>query len=304
MVNYIYWKMEIQSAVKRKEKSEKTEIIDNCKKKPSRHEISCAFWNPRTRAVARNERGKNYAFPSPKNERRTAPDAGAAMTTAAAWPVCTICYEDLRPLSDQHLYCLPSCGHVFHALWSRPPSKSLFFSCPVFNPAMASWFLNLGDACSLEQWLEYCPGGKKKGTCPICKHPCGAAHPPTRLFFQSTGACPTRTCPSSQDASEGSDPDELASEVTRLEQKAASLGRVVEEQRDGIQKLNAEVSIADYLSGSVCWVAFRVGLPMHSWWFWVRLQGGGSRRQQQKRSGMRRGRRKSAFRCCSIRKQR
>jgi hypothetical protein len=41
--------------------------------------------------------------------------------TAAAWPVCTICYEDLRPLSDQHLYCLPSCGHVFHALWSALP---------------------------------------------------------------------------------------------------------------------------------------------------------------------------------------
>jgi len=37
---------------------------------------------------------------------------------AAAWPVCTICYEDLRPLSDQHLHCLPACGHIFHALWS------------------------------------------------------------------------------------------------------------------------------------------------------------------------------------------
>ncbi|KAL5204501.1 hypothetical protein ABZP36_009372 [Zizania latifolia] len=83
---------------------------------------------------------------------------------AAAWPVCTICYEDLRPLSDQHLHCLPACGHVFHAL-------------------------------CLEQWLEYCPGGKKKLTCPICKQPCGAACPPTRLFFQSTGACPSRPAP-------------------------------------------------------------------------------------------------------------
>ncbi|KAK3121026.1 hypothetical protein QOZ80_8BG0644930 [Eleusine coracana subsp. coracana] len=133
------------------------------------------------------------------------------MTAAAAWPVCTICYEDLRPLSDQHIYSLPSCGHVFHAL-------------------------------CLEQWLEYCPGGKKKGTCPICKHPCGAAHPPTRLFFQSTGACPTQACPSSQNASKGADPEELAAEVTRLEQKAVSLARIIEEQRDGIKKLNAEVS--------------------------------------------------------------
>jgi TRAF-interacting protein len=116
------------------------------------------------------------------------------------------------------------------------------------------------DACSLEQWLEYCPGGKKKGTCPICKHPCSAAHPSTRLFFQSTGACPTQACPSSQEA----DPEELAAEVARLEQKAASLDRVVEEQRDGIKKLNAEVSIADCLSGSVCWVAFRRVFLMHS----------------------------------------
>ncbi|PUZ50103.1 hypothetical protein GQ55_6G032800 [Panicum hallii var. hallii] len=131
--------------------------------------------------------------------------------TAAAWPVCTICYEDLRPLSDQHLHCLPACGHVFHAL-------------------------------CLEQWLEYCPGGKKKRTCPVCKQPCGAAHPPTRLYFQSTGACPTQADPTSQDAPGGPDPEALAAELARLEQKASSLGRVVEEQRDGIKNLNAEVA--------------------------------------------------------------
>ncbi|KAJ1267254.1 hypothetical protein BS78_07G042700 [Paspalum vaginatum] len=133
------------------------------------------------------------------------------MTAAAAWPVCTICYEDLRPLSDQHLHCLPACGHVFHAL-------------------------------CLDQWLEYCPGGKKKRTCPVCKQPCGAAHPPTRLYFQSTGACPTQACPSPQHASGGADAEALAGEVARLEQKAASLGRVVDEQREGIKILNAEVA--------------------------------------------------------------
>uniref|UniRef100_A0A0E0LR89 RING-type domain-containing protein n=1 Tax=Oryza punctata TaxID=4537 RepID=A0A0E0LR89_ORYPU len=121
------------------------------------------------------------------------------MTGAAAWPVCTICYDDLRPLSDQHLHCLPACGHVFHAL-------------------------------CLEQWLEYCPGGKKKLACPICKQPCGAAHPPTRLFFQSTGACPTQATSSSPSRQEptdgGADREELAAEVARLEQKAASLGRI------------------------------------------------------------------------------
>jgi TRAF-interacting protein len=97
--------------------------------------------------------------------------------------------------------------------------------------------------CSVEQWLEYCPGagGKKKGTCPICKRACGPSHPPTRLFFQSTGACPTQASPGSP---QGADPEALAAEVARLEQKASSLGRVLDEQRDGIQKLNAEVSAA------------------------------------------------------------
>ncbi|CAO2176497.1 unnamed protein product [Urochloa humidicola] len=134
------------------------------------------------------------------------------MTAAAAWPVCTICYEDLRPLSDQHLHCLPACGHVFHAL-------------------------------CLDQWLEYCPGGKKKRTCPVCKQACGAAHPPTRLYFQSTGTCPTQAGgPASPDGPGGPDPEALAAELARLEQKAASLGKVVEEQRDGIKNLNAEVA--------------------------------------------------------------
>ncbi|CAO2168021.1 unnamed protein product [Urochloa humidicola] len=134
------------------------------------------------------------------------------MTAAAAWPVCTICYEDLRPLSDQHLHCLPACGHVFHAL-------------------------------CLDQWLEYCPGGKKKRTCPVCKQACGAAHPPTRLYFQSTGACPTQAGgPASPDGPGGPDPEALAAELARIEQKAASLGKVVEEQRDGIKNLNAEVA--------------------------------------------------------------
>ena len=74
--------------------------------------------------TARNERGKVFSPHSPKIQQeggrsRSPSDAGAAMTAAAAaWPVCTICYEDLRPLSDQHLHCLPACGHIFHALWS------------------------------------------------------------------------------------------------------------------------------------------------------------------------------------------
>jgi hypothetical protein len=55
---------------------------------------------------------------------------------------------------------------------------------------------------------------------------------------------------------EGVDPEEVA----RLEQKMMSLGRVVEEQHDGIKKLNTEVSIADCFSGSVFLVVFHHGL--------------------------------------------
>jgi hypothetical protein len=79
-----------------------------------------------------------------------------------------------------------------------------------------------------------------------------------------------------EDASEGADAEEHIAKIIRLEQKVASLDIIVEEQCNGNKKLNTEVSIADCLSGLVCWVVFHLGLLMDSWWFWVRLQGGGS----------------------------
>jgi hypothetical protein len=72
--------------------------------------------------------------------------------------------------------------------------------------------------------------------------------------------------------------EEHITEVTQLEQKAASLDIIVGESHNGIKKLNAEVSITDCLPRSVYWVVFHLGLLMDSWWFWVRLQGRGSRR--------------------------
>ena len=94
------------------------------KENPSRREISPCILKPREMRAGRSSLPPP-ALPHPKNQQegrgsRSPSDAGAAMTAAAAWPVCTICYEDLRPLSDQHLHCLPACGHVFHALWSVP----------------------------------------------------------------------------------------------------------------------------------------------------------------------------------------
>ena len=49
----------------------------------------------------------------------------------------------------------------------------------------------------------------------------------------------------------------LAAEVARLEQKAASLGRVLDEQRDGIQKLSAEVS-----APAAAYAGSRIGLAI------------------------------------------
>lgn len=43
-----------------------------------------------------------------------------------------------------------------------------------------------------------------------------------------------------------------------------SLARMIEEQRDGIKKLNAEVNAGDCFSGSVRWVVVRRGLLMDS----------------------------------------
>ncbi len=43
---------------------------------------------------------------------------------------------------------------------------------------------------SLQQWMEYCPRGRKP-TCPICKQGC-SSRDVHRLFFQSVSADPTQ----------------------------------------------------------------------------------------------------------------
>lgn len=65
--------------------------------------------------------------------------------------ICAICYEEAKPASED-LQSISLCGHVFHEL-------------------------------CLQQWLEYCPRGRKC-TCPLCKQQCSGkdVH---RLYFQS-----------------------------------------------------------------------------------------------------------------------
>ncbi|XP_073012118.1 uncharacterized protein [Typha latifolia] len=121
---------------------------------------------------------------------------------AAQKPICTICYEDLKPVVEV-LQSIPICGHVFHEL-------------------------------CLQQWLDYCPAGKKP-TCPVCKQSC-SLHPPTRLYFQSTGDAAHLTTSTQNPSFEAS-----AEEVRRLEMKLSSLTTTFENQQAHLKKLNDEV---------------------------------------------------------------
>uniref|UniRef100_A0A0E0D0F4 Uncharacterized protein n=1 Tax=Oryza meridionalis TaxID=40149 RepID=A0A0E0D0F4_9ORYZ len=76
----------------------------------------------------------------------------------------------------------------------------------------------------LEQWLEYFPIGKNK-----LIH-----HLPHLQVAVWRCPAPTRLFPTRQEPNGGADPEELVVEVDRLEQKAASLDRVLDEQRDGL----------------------------------------------------------------------
>ncbi|KAL0845952.1 hypothetical protein Bca101_019198 [Brassica carinata] len=72
---------------------------------------------------------------------------------AAANAICSICYEDLKPVAENP-QSISACGHVFHEL-------------------------------CLQQWFEYCPNTNKRN-CPICKQKCYLKDP-IRLYFQSSG---------------------------------------------------------------------------------------------------------------------
>ncbi|KAM1182292.1 hypothetical protein ACFX15_000689 [Malus domestica] len=67
--------------------------------------------------------------------------------------ICSICYEDLKPISED-LQSISICGHVFHKI-------------------------------CLQQWFEY-SARTKKYTCPVCKQNCKQKDA-GRLYFQSVG---------------------------------------------------------------------------------------------------------------------
>ncbi|XP_013628624.1 PREDICTED: uncharacterized protein LOC106334798 [Brassica oleracea var. oleracea] len=112
---------------------------------------------------------------------------------AAANAICSICYEDLKPVAE-NLQSISACGHVFHEL-------------------------------CLQQWFEYCPSTNKRN-CPICKQKCHLKDP-FRLYFQSSGNQTDSIA--SQKVEE--DPVLLRGEVKRLQGKIQNLASVLEGQQ-------------------------------------------------------------------------
>ncbi|KAI3974034.1 hypothetical protein MKX01_026431 [Papaver californicum] len=76
------------------------------------------------------------------------------MVNESSNTICTICYEDLKPL-DEAIQAISICGHVFHEL-------------------------------CLKKWLEYCIKKITIATCPVCKQKFTRENI-GRLYFQSTG---------------------------------------------------------------------------------------------------------------------
>ncbi|ESQ37737.1 hypothetical protein EUTSA_v10029490mg [Eutrema salsugineum] len=122
---------------------------------------------------------------------------------AAGNAICSICYEDLKPVAE-NLQSISACGHVFHEL-------------------------------CLQQWFEYCPSTNKRN-CPICKQKC-LLKDPCRLYFQSSGN-QIDSIASLKVGEIEEDPALLRGEVKRLQGKIQNLSSALEGQK----KENVEVS--------------------------------------------------------------
>ncbi|CAL1379491.1 unnamed protein product [Linum trigynum] len=127
------------------------------------------------------------------------------MSNAFAKTICSICYEDLKPIVED-LQVISICGHVFHEL-------------------------------CLQQWFEYC-SSKKKCTCPVCKQRCKGSDV-ARLYFQSLGGS-ADYCASQCEETQA-DAKLLGGEIVRLEGKVRGLNSTVDCQGKEIERLNGEL---------------------------------------------------------------
>ncbi|CAA0820744.1 RING/U-box superfamily protein [Striga hermonthica] len=129
-----------------------------------------------------------------------------ANTNSFAKTICSICYEDFKPLIED-LQSISVCGHVFH------------------------------EIC-LQQWFEYCPNVKKR-SCPICKQSCTNKNV-GRLYFQSIGD-PNESSLSQKPHSYVENSEELRIEVKRLEGKVVALASTLEQQQKECMNVKDEL---------------------------------------------------------------
>lgn len=133
--------------------------------------------------------------------------SGNDPTQPFAKTICSICYEDLKPIVED-LQAISICGHVFHEL-------------------------------CIQQWFEYCSKGKKK--CPICKQTCSASNV-SRLYFQSVGDANEPKL-SQKLQSHKEDPEELQLEVRRLEGKVKGLNSALGSREDDLKNISNELCV-------------------------------------------------------------
>ncbi|XP_050387629.1 uncharacterized protein LOC126803935 [Argentina anserina] len=126
--------------------------------------------------------------------------------TASAKTICSICYEDLRPVAED-LQSISLCGHVFHEL-------------------------------CLQQWFEY--SSNNKCTCPVCKQSCKATDA-GRLYFQSVDPGCTQRAVVVVDC--GEDSEALRQEVQRLESKTVVLNSALDRQGQSLKELTEELCL-------------------------------------------------------------
>ncbi|XP_068669388.1 uncharacterized protein [Aristolochia californica] len=123
--------------------------------------------------------------------------------------ICSICFEDLKPIHED-FQVITICGHVFHEL-------------------------------CLQQWFDYCPSGKKKSSCPVCKQTCSNKNV-IRLYFQSMNEA-SQSLSSQRPSDSNVDAEELREEVKKLEGKISGMNTVFERQQLHLKELNEELSI-------------------------------------------------------------
>ncbi|KAL6496813.1 hypothetical protein OROHE_027295 [Orobanche hederae] len=129
-----------------------------------------------------------------------------AKTNSFAKTICSICYEDLKPLFED-LQSISVCGHVFHEL-------------------------------CLQQWFEYCPNVKKRN-CPMCKQTCTNENV-GRLYFQSIGDT-SESSLSQKHHNYDENPEELRREVNRLDGKVVAMASTLELQQKEFKEVKDQL---------------------------------------------------------------